>query len=220
MRKAIRGFDVLEEEFAWAVLLLQEFTDSEHPTDISGHLVICSPSIGGQWRRPAIIVHRDYKSRLLGDPLFTPCGVAACFWMPSVGKLWLISIHMDASRSKQKYRDCTDQLRFLLDASPLGTIPYISIDANDPISHNNHTPSYAVGPFTSGTAGFKGTMLRALMCEYGLTAANTWHESPLGSATCFDDGRFEPRPVDFILHVSDLATELGLQSEGNSIIQV
>ncbi len=54
----------MEEDFAWAILLFQEFTNAvTFPSDISGHRVIRSPSIGGQWRkRPALVVHRDYLS--------------------------------------------------------------------------------------------------------------------------------------------------------------
>ena len=54
MRRAEHGLGISEKEFAWGVLLLQEFTDACFcPSDIAGHLVICSPSIGGQRRRPA-----------------------------------------------------------------------------------------------------------------------------------------------------------------------
>lgn len=49
LRQACRGFDILEQEFAWAILLIQEFTNcTDYPSDISGHLVLFAvpPMVG------------------------------------------------------------------------------------------------------------------------------------------------------------------------------
>lgn len=112
---------------------------------------------------------------------------------------------MDSGRSKQDDQQCIDWLRFLLDSSPLRATPYISIDANDALSDVNRNPTWSVGPYTAGISGFKGAQLKALLCEYGLTAASTWYESSLGPATCFYDGKYEPKQLDFILHGEGLA---------------
>eukprot|EP00973_Karenia_brevis_P066245 9207153-Karenia_brevis.AAC.1 len=63
------------------------------------------------------------------------------------GKLWLISMHLDAGGSRQNYQAALDCFRYLLDLAPLGATPFISVDANDSLAFNPHHPSGAVGPY-------------------------------------------------------------------------
>ena len=93
-------------------------------------------------------------------------------------------MHMDAGRCKTDYRAAADSLRHLLDLAPLGSVPFVSVDGNDSLNFEPRSPSIAVGPFVCVAAGWKSSLLRAALAEYGLFAANMWIDNGLGPAMC------------------------------------
>ena len=79
-----------------------------------------------------------------------------------------------------------------------------SVDANDCSALPGVEQTHYVGPYAEGNACRKGKLFRQLLCSHDLVATNTWEVQRLGAATCFYDGRFEARQVDYFLASGDL----------------
>ena len=139
------------------------------------------------------MVHRDYRSCVLGQPIFDNQSAAVAMLAPSGGIHWFVVAHLDPRRAHHYYQETLNALERLFQAAPLGSTIITSIDANDSLALPRQAPTSAVGPFTAGIAAWKGKQLRSLFLEYGIVAANTWTESPIGAATCTYDGRFPPK---------------------------
>ena len=80
-------FEILESEFHWGILLIQEFSNASVPEEVAGHLLLCEPSNGGRNRRTCVVVHRDYRASVLGDPILHTRAVGVCLRSPVGGKL-------------------------------------------------------------------------------------------------------------------------------------
>ncbi len=194
-----RSLEILENEFHWAVLLIQEFSRSTPvPEEVAGHKILCEPSSGGQSRRTCVVVHRDYRACVLGTPIFDHHAAAVGMRAPSGGTFWLISAHLDPQRAIHLYQHSLDILEKLFIAAPMGSTIIASIDANDSIALPETEPTSTVGPYTVGFASRKGILLRTLLSEYGVVAANTWTHTASGDATCYYDGKYEPKQIDYM----------------------
>ena len=116
---AVSTLNILEEEFHWAVLLIQEFTDhASPPSEVAGHLILCEPSIGGQRRRAGVVVHRDYPVGLQGPSVFHLHSLAQALRAPTGDLSWLVVSHLDTRRAKHYYQATLDALEELFNLAP------------------------------------------------------------------------------------------------------
>eukprot|EP00959_Pyramimonas_sp_CCMP1952_P388815 8146552-Pyramimonas_sp.AAC.1 len=76
--------------------------------------------------------------------------------------------------------------------------PILCVDANASFGKSKY-PTRAVGPHVAGVRSWKTDYLHEFMITNELIAANTWSTPATGVATCFYDGRFEPRQIDFAM---------------------
>ena len=99
MADAVRGMEILSDEFGWHVLCVQEFSDSTSvPTTFTGHQVFCGPPSGRHIRRPAIVVHREFVAGIVGDPIYTDTAVAVQLTTETTGCCWIISSSANLKR--------------------------------------------------------------------------------------------------------------------------
>ena len=161
-----------------------------------------------RWAEPANLCGCSSRSLCLHswDACFcSSCRSAAlALRAPTGGTFWLITAHLDPKRALHHYQASLDNLENLFTAAPLGATIIASIDANDSLALPDSAPSATVGPHFAGYASRKGILLRALLVEYGLVAANTWTQSGAGAATCFYDGKYTPKQIDFICISADM----------------
>ena len=127
------------------------------PDDVSGHKLFCEPPIGGQSRRTCVVIHRDHRACILGEPVFVHHAAALALRAPAGGVFWLITAHLDPNRAVHRYQTSLDNPENFLVAASLGASILASIDANVSLALPDSTPTATVGPPFAGHASHKGS---------------------------------------------------------------
>ena len=128
-------------------------------------------------------------------------GLAVGATHPIFRKLWLVCGHLDSYHHVSRYEESLASLRELVEATPRDASVLVGVDANDALGNLSFNDGVFVGEHTEGTPSWKGRRFFRLCCELQLTACNTFTMGAVGQATCFYDGKSQPRQIDYFLVV-------------------
>ena len=81
-------------------------------------------------RQPCIIIRDELVSCVRGEPVFEGMAIGVALRHPVLGLRWLVTAHLDASVSREKYRTTITDLMHVLSAAPRGAAVVCGVDAN------------------------------------------------------------------------------------------
>ena len=94
----------LHVEFDWDIILLQELTKARRiavlPSGVNGHLVRADAPISGV-RVPGIVIHDEQAEYAVEEAIVRPGVAAQLLDHPILGKLFLVTAHLDATTSRE-----------------------------------------------------------------------------------------------------------------------
>eukprot|EP00959_Pyramimonas_sp_CCMP1952_P421400 8828138-Pyramimonas_sp.AAC.1 len=76
-------------------------------------------------------------------------------------------------------------------------MPLLCVDA-DASFDSDRAPSTAIGPYTAGITSWTSDGFKELVVGGNFILSTAWSEPMMGSCTCFYDGKYEPRQIDFV----------------------
>ena len=183
----------------WDILIAQEF--GNFPADVGApRLILGTKAVRGQRTRAIVIHHRlvEFVDRDSFTTLGRHCSVKLRFGAEAVT---VMSSHLDASGSKDLYRESIDDLQTLVTKELEGDL-VIGIDGQTQIGPCEDFDNPAVvGPYAEHgrDRDFKGEELVRFATENSLFFANTFREDQEGTFTCDYDLKFPARQIDYIL---------------------
>ena len=113
---------------------------------------------------------------------------------PRLGKLFIISAHLDAGTSRDAFEASLTDWEYLVTRCPNDANLICGVDANSnlaAIGANDRLVGPVLGT-AEHSALWKSRLVGELVCAHDLIAANTFCESPSSDDTCYHDGRVPP----------------------------
>eukprot|EP00971_Amphidinium_carterae_P025656 506127-Amphidinium_carterae.1 len=189
----------LSTELDWDVLLLQEVCRSSTKLGAhtsAGHAVYASSPHDGR-RQSAVVINVNFAGDIHAERVGSHSVAVKIGWQKQA--IWFMSSHLCPYNSLAEYKWDLDEALSLVPALGGQDKCVWGVDAQTPLTSSGEAQhGDAIGTSVSNVPDVKAPLFVDAVRELGLVLANTFLPVADDIATCYYDGRHEPRQIDFV----------------------